>query len=189
MYNPFPLLTPGLLKDQVARGKRYFVRQSFPRGYEGRLKAAFLLRAYPAEEKEMAEAHLAALGQGAGLTQGTAIARDVTPAQDTMRARDPNAYLYDAALPEHLERLYIAAGQPFGYKVFYAAKKGLDWKPPAVYQEKMKAYIRRHHPAWRTQKDGEKISIGLHEEFGELFLTFSFDKESDKIPFDLIEQY
>ena len=177
MYNPFPLLTPGLLKDQVARGKRYFVRQSFPRGYEGRLKAAFLLRAYPAEEKEMAEAHLAALGQGAELAQGAAF------------ARDPNAYLYDAAVPEHLERLYIAAGQPFGYKVFYAAKKGLDWKPPAVYQEKMKAYIRRHHPAWRTQKDGEKISIGLHEEFGELFLTFSFDKESDKIPFDLIEQY
>jgi hypothetical protein len=183
MYNPFPLLTPGLLKDQVARGKRYFVRQSFPRGYEGRLKAAFLLRAYPVEEKEIADAHLAALTDPAGLAGDTAIA------QDTARPRDPNAYLYDAALPEHLERLYIAAGQPFGYKVFYAAKKGLDWKPPAVYQEKMKAYIRRHHPAWRTQKDGEKISIGLHEEFGELFLTFSFDKENDKIPFDLIEQY
>ena len=41
----------------------------------------------------------------------------------------------------------------------------------------------------RELKDGEKISIGLYEEFGELFLTFSFDKESDKIPFDLIEQY
>jgi len=48
MYNPFPLLNPGLLRDQVAKGKRYFVRQNFPRGYEGRLKAAFLLRAYEA---------------------------------------------------------------------------------------------------------------------------------------------
>jgi len=171
MYNPFPLLTAALLKDQVAKGRRYFVRQSFPRGYEGRLKAAFLMRAYPAEEKELAEAHLAALTGPASL------------------GRDPNAYLYDAMLPEHLERLLIAAGQPFGYKVFYAAKKGVDWKPPPVYQEKMKAYIRRHHPTWRTQKDGGKISIGLHEEFGELFLTFSFDKESDKVPFDLIEQY
>ena len=183
MYNPFPLLTPGLLKDQVARGKRYFVRQSFPRGNDGRLKAAFLLRAYPAEEKEMADAHLAAL------THPVGVVRDAGITHDAALPRDPNAYLYDAAVPEHLERLYIAAGQPFGYKVFYAAKKGVDWKPPAVYQEKMKAYIRRHHPAWRTQKDGEKISIGLHEEFGELFLTFSFDKESDKIPFDLIEQY
>ena len=183
MYNPFPLLTAALLKDQVARGRRYFVRQSFPRGYEGRLKAAFLLRAYPAEEKELAEAHLAALTGPAGLTH------DAGLAYDAGLARDPNAYLYDATLPEHLERLLIAASQPFGYKVFYAAKKGVDWKPPTVYQEKMKAYIRRHHPTWRTQKDGEKISIGLHEEFGELFLTFSFDKENDKIPFDLIEQY
>ena len=189
MYNPFPLLTPGLLKDQVARGKRYFVRQSFPRGYEGRLKAAFLLRAYPAEEKEMAEAHLAAITDPAGLARDTAPWQGAGLTQGTAITHDPNAYLYDAMIPEHLERLYIAAGQPFGYKVFYAAKKGVDWKPPAVYQEKMKAYIRRHHPAWRTQKDGEKISIGLHEEFGELFLTFSFDKESDKIPFDLIEQY
>jgi hypothetical protein len=185
MYNPFPLLTPGLLKDQVARGKRYFVRQSFPRGYEGRLKAAFLLRGYPAEEMEMADSHLAALKQDVALTHPAGLGRD----PNASLARDPNAYLYDATLPEHLERLLIAAGQPFGYKVFYAAKKGVDWEPPTVYQEKMKAYIRRHHPTWRTQKDGEKISIGLHEEFGELFLTFSFDKESDKIPFDLIEQY
>lgn len=183
MYNPFPLLTPALLKDQVARGRRYFVRQSFPRGYEGRLKAAFLLRAYPAEEKDLAEAHLAALADPGSRMPDTAFGQDVA------RVRDPNAFLYDAGLPEHLERLLIAAGQPFSYKVFYAAKKGVDWKPPPVYQEKMKAYIRRHHPAWRTQKNGEKISIGLHEEFGELFLTFSFDKESDKIPFDLIEQY
>jgi hypothetical protein len=165
MYNPFPLLTPGLLKDQVAKGKCYFVRQSFRRGYEGRLKAAFLLRGYGAEEKELADQHLAAL------------------------THDPNAFLYDAQLPEHRERLDIAAGQPFGYKVFYAAKKGVDWKPPEVYQEKMKAYIRRHHPGWRTKKDGDKIEIGLHEEFGELFLTFSYEAENDKIPFDQIEQY
>jgi hypothetical protein len=165
MYNPFPLLTPGLLKDQVAKGKCWFVRQTFPRGYERRLKAAFLLRGYPAEEKEEAERHRAAV------------------------THDPNAFLYDAQVPEHLERLRIAASQPFGYKIFYAAKKGVDWRPPDVYKEKMKAYIRRHHPAWRTTKEGNKIQIGLHEEFGELFLTFSFKEESDNIPFDLIESY
>jgi hypothetical protein len=165
MYNPFPLLTPGLLRDQVGRGKRWFVRQNFARGYEGRLKAAFLLRGYEAEEREMAEQHLAAVN------------------------RDPYAYLYDAALPEHLERLNTAAAQPFGYKVFYAAKRGVDWKPPDAYQEKMRAYIRRHHSEWRTQKDGDKIQIGLYEEFGELLLKFSYDKEEDTIPFDLIEKY
>jgi hypothetical protein len=82
-----------------------------------------------------------------------------------------------------------AAAQPFGYRVFYAAKKGVDWKPPDVYQEKMRAYIRRHHSEWRTKKDGDKIQIGLYEEFGELFLKFSYDKEEDTISFDLIENY
>ena len=174
MYNPFPLLTPGLLRDQMARGKSLFVRQTFLRGYEGRLKAAFLVRGYGAEEKELAERHFAAVAGGPnGLEIG----------------RDPNAFLYDVLVPAHVERLEIAAGQPFGYKVFYAAKKGVEWKPPESYQEKMKAYIRRHHPGWRTQKDGDKIQIGLYEEFGELFLKFSYGEEDDTIPFDLIEKY
>ena len=172
MYNPFPLLTPGLLKDQMARGKCLFVRQTFPRGYEGRLKAAFLVRGYGTEERELAERHFAAIAGDLNAFAG-----------------DPNAFLYDVSVPAHVERLEIAAGQPFGYKVFYAAKKGVEWKPPETYQEKMKAYIRRHHPGWRTKKDGDKIQIGLYEEFGELFLKFSYEEEHDTIPFDLIEKY
>ena len=172
MYNPFPLLTPGLLKDQMAGGKCYFVRQTFPRGCEGRLKAAFLVRGYGAEERELAERHFAAIG-----------------GHPNAFARDPNAFLYDVSVRAHVERLEIAAGQPFGYKVFYAAKKGVEWKPPETYQEKMKAYIRHHHPGWRTKKDGDKIQIGLYEEFGELFLKFSYEEEHDTIPFDLIEKY
>jgi hypothetical protein len=165
MYNPFPLLNEALLKDQVAKGKRWFVRQTFHRGMDARLKAAFLLRAYPEEEREHAEKHLAAI------------------------PRDANAFLYDATLPDHLEKLHIAAKQPFGYKVFYAAKRGVDWKPPTVYQEKMKHYIRRHHPEWRNSRGSEKIQAGLHEEFGELFLKFSYEGEEDVIPFDDIEKY
>lgn len=158
-------MTRGLLADQLAKGKRYFIRQTFARGMDARLKAAFLLRAYTPEEKEDADRHLAALGH------------------------DGNAFLYDASLPEHEEKLRIAAGQPFGYKIFYAAKKGADWKPPPVYREKIKHYIRQHHPGWRTRKGGDKIQVGLYEEFGELFLKLSYDKEHDTIPFDLIEKY
>ena len=165
MYNPLPLLTRGLLDDQVAKGKRWFIRQTFPRGMEARLIAAFLVRGYDAEEKNAAGDHLAAL------------------------AKDGNAFLYDAEDPAHLQKLHIAAGQPFGYKVFYAARKGVEWKPPPQYQEKMRHYLRRHHPAWRPQKEGDKIQIGLYEEFGELFLKFSFADEDDTIPFDLIEKY
>jgi hypothetical protein len=165
MYNPFPLLTERLLNDQVANGKRYFVRQTFHRGMDTRLKAAFLLRAYPEEEKETAEQHLSAL------------------------PRDGNAFLYDAAVPEQLEKLHIAARQPHGFKVFYAAKKGVDWKPPALYEEKMRRYIRRHHSDWQATRGGSPIRIGLYEEFGELFLKFSYKEEDDILPFDDIEKY
>jgi hypothetical protein len=173
MYNPFPLLTPGLLRDEVAKGKRFFVRQNFPRGYEGRLKAAFLLRAYEAIDQPTAEQHLAALagpGHGGG-------------------ARDPYAFLYDVTIQDHLVRLKTAATQPFGYKVFYAAKKGVEWNPPEAYREKMRHYINRHHPDWRGARGRAPIEIGLYEEFGELFLKFSHEDEHDTIPFDLIETY
>lgn len=165
MYNPFPLLTPGLLRDQVAKGKRYFVRQFFPRGYDTRLKAAFLLRAYEEIDKATAEQHLAALNN------------------------NPYAFLYDVTIQDHLVRLKTAATQPFGYKVFYAAKKGVDWKPPETYREKMRHYIRSHHPGWRGTESNAQIEIGLFEEFGELFLKFSREDEHDTIPFDLIEKY
>ena len=167
MYNPLPLLTRGLLEDQLSKGKRWFVRQTFPRGMEARLIAAFLIRGYDDEEKATADNHLTAL------------------------AADGNAFLYDAANPVHLEKLKIAAGQPFGYKIFYAARKGVEWKPPDRYQEKMRHYLRHHHPAWRVQKEGKnnKIQIGLYEEFGQLFLKFSYSDEEDIIPFDLIEKY
>jgi hypothetical protein len=57
MYNPFPLFTPTLLLAQTseAKGKRFFVRQTFPRGKHPELKAAFLFRGYTEEEKNVAE--------------------------------------------------------------------------------------------------------------------------------------
>jgi hypothetical protein len=166
MYNPFPLLTKGLLTDQIAKGKRWFVRQTFARGMEARLKAAFLIRGYDAEEKALAETHLA-----------------------TVSRHDGNAFLYDAAVGAHAEKLGVAAGQPFGYKIFYAAKKGLDWRPPAVYQQKIRHYINRNHPGWRPQKEGDKIQVGLYEEFGELFIKFSHELESEIVAFETIEVY
>jgi len=165
MYNPLPLLTPGLLGDELTKGKRWFVRQNYPRGMTTGLKAALLIRSYPTEEKSAAETHLAVV------------------------EKDRHAFLYDAGLAEHLERLHLAAKQPTGYRVFYAARKGVDWKPPGPYQQKMRHYIRSLHPAWVPQEAGKKIEIGLYEEFGQFFLKFSYDGEDDTIPFDLIEKY
>ena len=77
MYNPFPIFTPGLLDDQLAKGKRWFIRQTFPRGMEARLIAAFLIRGYDDDEKATADQHLAAI------------------------KNDGNAYLYDVQISGH----------------------------------------------------------------------------------------
>jgi hypothetical protein len=165
MYNPFPLLNEKLLKDKIGEGKRYFVRQYYARGMEPKLKASFLLRAYEADETELAQKHLQSI------------------------KADQYAFLYDTEIPEELRRLVTAARQPFGYKIFYAGKKGIEWKPPTIYQEKMKNYIRKKHPTWRSPRFSKKIQAGLSEEFGQLFLTLSYEEEEDRIHFEEIEKY
>jgi hypothetical protein len=165
MYNPFPLLNERLLQDKIKEGKRYFVRQTFRRGMEPRLKAAFLFRAYEEEEKEIAQSHMEKI------------------------AKDPHAFMYDATMQEHLVKLHIAAKQPFGFKIYYAGKKGMDWKPPVAYQIKMRKYIQEKHPTWGTIKDGPQVEVGLMEKFGELLLKLSYENEEELIPITYIENY
>ena len=165
MYNPFPLFTQILLTAKIMEGKRYFVRQSYLRGMQPLLKAAFLLRAYEAGEKEMAEEHVKHL------------------------INDKHAFLYDITDQAHLIKLQTAATQPEGYKIYYAGKKNAKWKPPAEYEQSIKRYLQKNYPDWRTRKGVSRIEIGLHEQFGQLFLKFSFGKEEAKVLFDEIEKY
>lgn len=164
MYNPFLLLNERLLHDKLKEGKRYFVRQYYPRGMQPRIRASFLFRAYEEEEKEVAENHFAHIKS------------------------DKTAFLYDAKNAEDLGKLEVAAKQPIGYKIFYAGKKGIDWNPPREYQFKIRDYIKTKHPSWKTQKGGDKVQVGLYEEFGELFLKFSFDGEDDNVLLDEVEK-
>jgi hypothetical protein len=167
MYNPFPILTPSLLLSQLGgeKQKRFFVRQTFFRGMQDGLKAAFLFRGYSEEERALAQTHLEKL------------------------ARDPHAFLYDAKNEEHLEKLMRASRQPAGFKVYYVGKKKWEWRPPAQYQDKMKRYIQKKHAGWRTSRGKNQVLIGLYESFGDIFLKFNFENESDQIPFDEIEKY
>ena len=165
MYNPFPLLSEQMLKIKLADGKRFFIRQTYPRGLYQGIRAAFLFRAYEDHEKEEATLHLNRI------------------------ETDPHRFLYDAANEEHLQKLFIASGQPRGFAIYYAGKKEQDWKPPYEYQLKLKDYIRTKHPGWRPKRGGDKIQAGLYEEYGELFLKLSFEGEEDIIPFELIEKF
>jgi len=154
-----------MLKIKLADGKRFFIRQTYPRGLYPGLRAAFLFRAYEEHEKEQAESHLHKIDQ------------------------DPHRFLYDATREDHLQKLYVAAGQPPGFAIYYAGRKEQDWKPPYEYQLKLKNFIRSIHPEWKPKRGGDKIQAGLYEEYGELFLKLSFESENDLIPFETIENY
>ena len=132
----------------------------------GRLTAAFLIRGYWQEEGELATRHMAIL-----------------------QGKDGNAFLYDAHVPDHVTKLQAAAAQPFGYKIFYAAKKGVDWKPPEKIEGSIRRYINKHHFNWRQGSEGGEILVGLYEEFGELFIKFSHGEEEDYFPFEIVERY
>ncbi|HYF30775.1 MAG TPA: hypothetical protein VD993_06625 [Chitinophagaceae bacterium] len=164
MYNPFPLLTESILNNRVWRGKRYFVRQSFLRGFSPGLKASFLLRAYAATEREQALTHMAFI------------------------AHDAYAYLYDASNPAHFAKLQVAASQPAGYRIYYAGKEVPHWNPSNEYDFKIRRYILSRHPRWWTQRGRNSIHVGLCEEWGELLLKLSFENEQEIIPFDEIEK-
>jgi hypothetical protein len=163
-YNPFPLLTANLLEAKMLEGKKYFVRQTYLRGLRTGLKVSLLIKAYKADEEELAEKHMANI------------------------LHDKHAYVYDSDDQQQLLKLQIAASQPEGFAIYYAGHRK-NWKLPAEYQQKIRKYIHQKHPGWKTKKGGDKIQAGLYEEFGQLFLTFSFEEEADKVPFDFIEKY
>lgn len=164
MYNPLPLLSAELLRAKIGSGKRFFVRQTYLRGRETGIKAAFLFRGYETTEEDLARQHIKKI------------------------AHDGNAFLYDTQKGDDAKKLFIAARQPDGYRIYYAGRQTLEWKPPVQYQNKMKQFIMREHPGWRTKKGGDKIQIGLYEEFGTLFLKFSFEGEDDNVALETIEQ-
>ncbi|MES1218479.1 MAG: hypothetical protein ABUT20_23435 [Bacteroidota bacterium] len=165
MYNPFPLLNDSVIRDQLEKGKRYFVRQTFKRGHVDGIKAAFLFRGYDKDERLTAMAHMECVNT------------------------DRNAFLYDAENPDELVRIYAASKQPKGYRIYYVGKIKIEWKPPKVYENKIRSYIKKKHSDWRTRKGEDPVEIGLYEEFGELFLKFNFRGDEDYIPFDEIEKY
>lgn len=162
MYNPFPLLNEQILQDRLQAGRRWFVRQSYPRGACSR--QSFLFRSYADEETEQARTHLRQLD------------------------KDPYARLYDARDPGDLERLCRAATQPEGYCIYYAGSMRSDWRPSPAYEARIKNYIRTYHSHWRSGKKGNRIEVGLLEQYGFLFIKLSYEEEEEIIPFELIEK-
>ena len=108
---------------------------------------------------------------------------------ERLAGKDGNRFLYDVEDMSHLEKLYVAAGQPFGYRIFYAGRIAADWKPPVDYQKKIRQYIKNKHPDWRAGTNGDRIEAGLMEEFGELYIKLRWKTEEDVTKLEEIEHW
>ncbi len=125
MYNPLALLDKVVLDGLISAGHAYFVRQTYARGNDPRMKEVLLLSPY--------------LSKTAALAHYEAI------------ASDPRRYLY--ILEEH-ERLYRAATQPPGYLVYVALLKERTWQPSYALGAKIKRYI-TSEAGWKPERKDE----------------------------------
>ncbi|WP_291909714.1 hypothetical protein [Chitinophaga sp. CB10] len=155
MFNPLALFTPPVLTAFLGQGYTLFVRQSYLPGIEPgdkETKEAFLITPY----KDIGEAN-----------------------QHFQHIRfDKRKYIYQAHRPEEMDKLFIAAGQPPGYKVFTAMLKGKTWEPGGEVAEKLKRYM-QIHTNWRPSST---VEAELFTHFGELIIALRYGQEEIQVP-------
>lgn len=162
MHNPLALLSPALVTALLENGFTLFVRQQFPAGREvadSHLKEVLLITPY----KDIGEANM-----------------------HFQHIRfDYRKYIYQAHHPEEIEKLYKAASQPPGYKVYASLLKQEVWNPPLSMDPDVKKYISRK-TKWRPEK-GEEVSAELFLHYGELYFTLKYGDEEIKVPLSDID--
>lgn len=159
MHNPLYIFSTEVLEELIKTGHRYFVRQTYRRGYDHTLKASFLISHY--EEQAKADIHFKAL------------------------TNDPNRFLYDAQNPERLTKLQIAAAQPEGFRIYTLHLAMEEWKVPTSLKGNLKRYITRLN--WHPSKD-KGVNAKLFSQFGELFIALKWQSHETKVPLYEIEK-
>jgi hypothetical protein len=185
MVNPFVRFDTLLLNALRQSSHQWFVRQTYSRGDrlsmgvgdcgpKGQFCRAFLMTPYQQEQK--AFQHLQALAgvSATGLHAGAILG-----------AADPHLYLYDARLPEHLERLAKAAGGIPGF-LLYAPMLDDHFKPGEELAKKIRTYI-SHHLSWRPDR-GSDVQTDISVQYGEIFLTLRYKGQEVRVPLSDIEQ-
>lgn len=164
MFNPFYPLTEPLLHAFVAKGKTYFVRQSFERGknpFDHETKGYFLFSHY--DNLTTAQDHYGAIGH------------------------DAYRFLYDWNNPEHQQKLKVAASGLKEYKNYAAVfrpdyEKGMTEK----IQKKIRNYV-ANSLGWFI-KGSDTLDTAFELQFGELFMRFRHGSRQAKVKFEEIEK-
>lgn len=163
MFNPFSFLSKPLLDAFVKSGKKYFVRQSFPRAkdhFDESIKAYFIFTQY----SEIAHAlhHLDAI------------------------SHDPHRFLYEWDNPEHRQKLCVAADNPPCYKV-YACVLNKHWQKQIqnAIREKTRGFIERNI-GWKPRRN-DTVKCILFVNNGELYAKLKLRAEEVRVKLEEIE--
>ncbi|MBC9932613.1 hypothetical protein [Chitinophaga qingshengii] len=161
MHHPLTLLSAALLSALQQEGYKIFVRQSYPAGIstaDTHVREAFLLTPY--KDIASANAHFQHI------------------------RFDRRKYIYQSFHPEEVEKLYQAASQPAGYKIYVALIDPEHQTPDPALTLHIRRYISQY-TAWPP----EHIHLQYALHYGELYLSLQYGDEEIKVPLPAIESY
>lgn len=162
MFNPLAPWTERALKGFIEQGKRFFVRQNFPRGrnpFDEGIRGCFLICHY--EVFSQAREHYDAL------------------------RNDPARFLYDWENAEHRRRLLFAAAQPDGYRIFTNTFLP-EWERHITerLKKKIRAYIQKR--GWSPARE-DGVLIDFYPHFGEVMISLRFREQKLSVKLEEIE--
>jgi len=155
-HNPLALLSTPLVSALLESGFTLFVRQSYLAGknHTGNSKEVFLITPY----KDIGEANM-----------------------HFQHIRfDHRKYIYQAHHPEEIAKLYKAASQPAGYKIYASLLQQEAWEPPFYMESAVRKYISLK-TKWKPERP-EEIVADLFLHYGELYFTLKYGDEEIKVP-------
>lgn len=165
MFNPFAPFTIDLLNAFVQAGKKYFVRQTFPRGksiMEPDLKGSYLYTHY--NDAGSAQTHLS-------------IIKD-----------DPHRFLFDWTIEDHKLRLVKAANGMEGYKIYSSMLyDDVDKLVPQKLKSSMMAYL-KYKLNWYPSRN-DNLQFQFYPQMGELYIEMKFRNKEVRIPVSEIENF
>ena len=159
------MLTRPLLEAFAESGKKYFVRQTFSRAkddFPADNRGYFIITHY--EEKGHAEHHYGAVSE------------------------DPFRFMYHWDNSDHRSRLFLAAEQPKGYKI-YASVFNKDWEKQitGALKQKLRNYV-ESKLGWNPAVM-DTVGFDIYVHYGELFARLKLRTQEVRVKLEEIEKY